>query len=98
MRLITEIATFALHRLSAMNFTRNGVFDVLTFAAVLLFCLILEAVKRRSVQRYGSRGFRTDLIYSFIYLSGAYSLFVGLPVYRFLTTHLSQWLPFLQTH
>src|SRR5207248_5962063 len=23
---------------------------------------------------------------------------VGLPVYRFLTTHLSRWTPFLQTH
>jgi sterol desaturase/sphingolipid hydroxylase (fatty acid hydroxylase superfamily) len=59
---------------------------------------VLEAVKRRSLRRYNATSFRTDLLYAFVYLSGAYSLFVGLPVYRFLTRQLSQWVPFLQTH
>ena len=98
MKLITELATFVLSRLSALTFTRKGIFDAATFAAVLLFCLALEWMKRRSIRRYGAKAFRTDLLYSFVYLSGAYSLFVGLPVYRFLTVHLSHWVPFLQTH
>ena len=95
MKALTDIATFVLTRFS---FSRKGVFDVLTFVGVLAFCLVLEWRKERSLRRYGSRGFRTDLLYSFVYLSGIYSLLVGLPVYRFLTTRLTHWVPALQTH
>ncbi len=96
MHVIVDLATYLLTRLSAISLTRKGIVDALTFAAVLVFCLVLEGIKRRSVRRYGARSFRTDLLYSLVYLSGAYSLLVGLPVYRFLTTHLSQWAPYLQ--
>src|SRR6266496_4220135 len=98
MKLIAELGAYVRSRLSTLTLTRKGIVDVATFVAVLVFCLVLEWVKRRSVRRYGAKGFRTDLLYSLVYLSGAYSLFVGLPVYRFLTTHLSHWVPFLQTH
>jgi len=98
MTLIAELMSYALLRLSRLTLTQKGVTDALTFVAVLLFCLALEGVKRHSVRRYGSKGFRTDVLYSLVYLSGAYSIFVGLPVYRFLMTHLSHWVPFLQTH
>src|SRR5207248_10380287 len=95
MRVLAEIATFVFTRLS---FSRKGFLDAMTFVAVLAFCLVLEWRKERSLRRYGTRGFRTDLLYAFVYLSGIYSLLVGLPVYRFLTTRLTQWVPSLQTH
>lgn len=98
MKVLLELATYVLGRVATLAPTRKGIVDAVTFVAVLAFCFILEAIKRHSIRRYGARGFRTDLLYSLVYLSGAYSLFVGLPVYRFLTTHLSRSAPFLQTH
>jgi sterol desaturase/sphingolipid hydroxylase (fatty acid hydroxylase superfamily) len=95
---IANILAFLISRLSNLTVSRKGFFDAVTFAAVLVFCLVLEFIKHRSVRRYGAKSFRTDLLYSFVYLSGAYSLLIGLPVYRFLFTHLSRWVPFLQTH
>ncbi|MDQ6801194.1 MAG: sterol desaturase family protein [Acidobacteriota bacterium] len=97
MKLIAEAGAYLLHRLSSFGLNQKGVTDAITFAAVLAFCLILEAVKRRSLRRYRATSFRTDLFYSLVYLSGAYSLFVGLPVYKFLTRLLTEWVPFLQT-
>jgi sterol desaturase/sphingolipid hydroxylase (fatty acid hydroxylase superfamily) len=98
MKAITELAAYVLARLSTMSINRKGIFDALTFVAVLVFCLALEWHKQRSVRRYASRAFRTDLIYSMVYLSGIYSLLIGLPIYRYLTSHLSRWVPFAQTH
>ena len=98
MKFVAELATLLFARLSAVSLTRKGIVDAATFVVVLAFCLALEWRKQRSIRRYASRAFRTDVIYSLVYLSGAYSLFVGLPVYRFLTSHLSRWVPFLQTH
>lgn len=98
MNAILDALQYLWARLASASFTSKGLFDAATFVAVLVFCLILEGVKRHSVKRYGSKAVRTDLIYSFVYLSGIYSLFVGLPVYRFLLTHLSRRVPFLQTH
>jgi len=95
MKLLVEIANFLATHLSL---NRKGIVDILTFGGVLLFCLALEWRKERSLRRYGSKTFRTDLIYSLVYLSGAYSLFVGLPLYRFLTASVTRWVPFLQTH
>jgi sterol desaturase/sphingolipid hydroxylase (fatty acid hydroxylase superfamily) len=98
MKQIAEAFSYLLGRLANFGLNQKGVTDAITFVAVLAFCLILEAIKRRSLRRYSAMSFRTDLLYSLVYLSGAYSLFVGLPIYRFLTHHLSEWVPFLQTH
>ena len=98
MTVIAELAAYLFARLSAISLTRKGVVDAATFLGLLAFCLALEWRKQRSIRRYASRAFRTDVLYSLVYLSGAYSLFVGLPVYRFLTRQLSHWVPFLQTH
>ncbi len=97
MQLIIDIANLLIRHIRTFVSTEKGIADIATFVAVLFFCLAIEYARYRSARRYGWKGFRTDLLYSAVYLSGAYSLFVGLPIYRFLTGVLSAHVPFLQT-
>jgi sterol desaturase/sphingolipid hydroxylase (fatty acid hydroxylase superfamily) len=98
MELVIDIAAFLVRHIQTYVATEKGIADIATFAGVLVFCLVIEYARIRSARRYGWKGFRTDLLYSAVYLSGAYSLFVGLPIYRFLTGVFSAHVPFLQTH
>jgi sterol desaturase/sphingolipid hydroxylase (fatty acid hydroxylase superfamily) len=98
MDLLLSVFRFISGRLTEFVSSQKGTADLAAFAIVLIFSLVVEYRRTRSVARFGAKSFRTDLVYSLVYLSGAYSLFVGLPIYRFLTKTLSHAVPFLQTH
>jgi sterol desaturase/sphingolipid hydroxylase (fatty acid hydroxylase superfamily) len=59
--------------------------DVAGFLSVLLFALVVDGLTHRERARYRTRAFRVDIAYSLFYLSGIYTFFVGLPVFKLLT-------------
>lgn len=98
MHFLADLSTFVFGRIARFVLTQKGIADIASFVGVLTLCIIAEYARTRSVARYRSRGLRTDLLYSAVYLSGAYSMFVGLPMYRMLTSAIARYAPFLQTH
>ena len=75
--LIAKVPVFFAH------FVNPG--DLAGFFSVLLFAIGADYVARRNVSRYRNSSFRVDLIYCLFYLTGIYTFFVGLPLFRALT-------------
>lgn len=98
MHLIVELTAFVFQRIADFVLTQKAIADIASLLAVLSLCFISLYAKRRSAAGLFTKNLATDLLYSAVYLSGAYSIFVGLPIFRALKHLMGHYAPYLQTH
>ncbi|HKB78849.1 MAG TPA: sterol desaturase family protein [Thermoanaerobaculia bacterium] len=85
MSAVREILALLVAKLPPLFARITSLGDIIGFVSILLAVMAIDAIRRRDMSRYGGRSFRVDLTYAFFYLFGIYTIFVGVPLFRFLT-------------
>jgi sterol desaturase/sphingolipid hydroxylase (fatty acid hydroxylase superfamily) len=83
--LIRRLLFFLPHSEPWRSLTREAVFIAVVAAAVIT----LEWLHRRDLNRYRTRNFFNDVLYSFFYQGGIYNLFIYIPLFAFLQKRLA---------
>ena len=85
MSAVRDVFLLLIARLPSILSRFISIGDVAGFATILLFVFLIDRSRKQNGERYARGAFRVDLTYAVFYLCGIYTLFVGLPVFRFLT-------------
>jgi sterol desaturase/sphingolipid hydroxylase (fatty acid hydroxylase superfamily) len=73
--------------------------DYFKLALILAITVLLEIAARKNWRfRYGSRGFRVDVLYFVFYYGGIYHLFLWTPMYKWMIGLVTEHAPWLQMH
>src|SRR3954468_10811351 len=70
--------------------------DYFKLALILAITVLLEIAARKNWRfRYGSRGFRVDMLYFVFYYGGIYHLFLWTPMYKWMIGFVTEHAPWL---